>query len=160
MRDMQARDLPSGAGLPDLSALFAIIPAAIAALPKTFFTAPFAMLNLAAGAVAPGDFRADPSHHFVAFLLNAAIRRAADNTPVDAAVLLRITDQNGKQYSPLQNGQVDVLAVAGNGRQPAVLPVPIIVAPGTTLTIEVQNVDAFAVNVRLALIGFVAGSKA
>lgn len=165
LRESFAGNTPSGAQLPplDLSGVLGTLPDRIARASKTFFLAPLAVINLAAGATATAQYRADSSHDFVGYLATYSVRNNGTKALiVDPNVLIRLTDEQARSFSPTgAAGQVELRNFAGAAAStPGILPVPVIVAAGTAFNAEFQNNEAVNVDVRVALIGFLAGKVA
>lgn len=146
--------LPTGLVVPQ-SPFLGVIPADLANAPnKRPIWVPLNSLAVAAGATGRVRYQADNNQSLVLYVPSLVVRVNADKSIVnDPAVDVQLTDNQGVSY--FANDVVDAATMFGTGRNPAILPLPLVLYGGQAINMLFTNRGAATWDMHATLAGFV-----
>jgi len=142
------------AGNPEYKGYEACPPGyAVSVVPGKRFTAiPFDFSNIAASGTSKKRYTLSTGFHFVALQINAyGVNHGSTTENMNFTVLIRdeFTSQD------LTKDPVHAKCITGSGKRPYNMPYPYRFLGGTTITVEIKNLDSGnAIDVYFVLIGY------
>ena len=149
------RQTPSGLTLPLPSPLLAMLPSNLQGKPMQWWAQPANALNVAALSPGVAQFVTDSNHYFAAWYGCVSVRAVGDQTDLtlNFPTTLTLTDVQNLNYGPPAVPN-DLRNVFGSAAQPAIWPMPLIIAPNSGLIVTLQNLHATqAANYRFTWLG-------
>lgn len=130
-----------------------LLPTAMWDKQKDFFIYTVEFLPLAASATASQSVNVQSDSHFLIEFVTGTVTDVANAVFVASPPeLILITDSgSGRQF---MDRPVHWLNLFGTAQLPGVLPFPKIINAGSTISVQIQNLEAVARNVRISFIGF------
>lgn len=129
-----------------------VIPPSMRNNAREFFVGVVEFLPLAASGSQANDLRIDSDAYFLILASTRIVTDVANTTFLTLAPeLALLTDSGSGRF--LTSSAVHVESLFGDAQDPYEWPYPKLMSPGSTLTVQLQNLEATARNVRLAFHG-------
>lgn len=148
------RQTPAGLTLPLPSPLLAMLPPALQGYPMQWWNQPVNFFPINHNTTAVQGFTTDNTHFLAAWYGCVSVRSNDNQTDEpNMPLLVSITDTKNLNYNPA-GFPIDVRNVFGSAQQPAVWPMPLIVANNGGLNLSLtNNHNANNLNVQFAFLG-------